>query len=70
MTEPAKRAPMTQEEFVAVDGDHCPFCRSTDFGRVQGTGHEFCWDCTAEYRIEHEPVRITGYTIIRDPAGA
>ena len=66
--QPAGRAPMTQDEFVAVDGDHCPFCRGCDSIHMDGQNFERCYICGAAYRIEHMPIQITGYKILQKPA--
>lgn len=55
---------MTQEEFIAVDGDHCPLCRSCDSVHVDDQNFERCYNCGCAYRIEHMPIVVTGYKMI------
>ena len=62
---------MTQEEFVATDGDHCPFCRSRNFVHmevVEDQNFERCYNCGGAFRIECRPRVITGYKLIERPA--
>jgi len=66
--QPEKREPMTQSEFIAVDGDHCPYCRGCDSVHMDDQNFERCYICGAVYRIEHMPIQIIGYTLLKDPA--
>ena len=59
--------PMTQEEFVADDGLHCPYCRGDDIDHEDQENYKYCYDCSGKWRIEHEPIILTGYKIIRKP---
>lgn len=60
-----REAPMTQEEYVASEGNNCPFCNAVE---TEGNHFDFydgyaivsvtCSKCNAEW---YEEYRLSGY---------
>jgi hypothetical protein len=59
----AQLLPMTDEEYVAKEGERCPYCGSPrieataeDFGIGDDSFYIYCWDCKKSHRAAYKLV--------------